>query len=80
MPGHIQAAFGRDFLALLGHQGDHVGFDPQRDRLHLGGRRHLEVEAAADHLTQHLHIPVLDVAPVLTQVHRDAVGAPQFGQ
>ena len=80
MAGHIQAAFGGHLLAFLRHQGHHVGPDPQGDCLHLGGGGHLQIEAAAQGGPQHLHIPVLDVAPVLPQVHGDAVGAAQFRQ
>ena len=40
----VEPALGRPLLALLGHDAGRVGFVPERDRHHLLGRRHLEVE------------------------------------
>ena len=56
------------------------GFTCARDRQHLVGGRHLQVEDAAHGLAQHAHVAVLDVPPVLAQVHGDAVGARQLAQ
>ena len=47
------------------------------DADHLVGGRHLEVELDVRELAQAAHVLVLDVAPVLAQVHGDAVGAAQ---
>ena len=72
----VEAALGRDLVAAL-----RAPASPSRARMrqaiadHLVGRRHLEVELDVRQLAQPAHVLVLDVAPVLAQVHGDAVGA-----
>ena len=80
LSGHVQAPLGRHLFAAFRHQGHHVGADPQGDRLHFRGGGHLQVETGAHGGPQQLHVPVLDVAAVLPQVHGDAVGAAQLGE
>ena len=41
---------------------------------HLLGHRHLQVHVRLEQAAQHAHVAVLDVAAVLAQVQRDAVG------
>ena len=72
---NIQATFGGDLVPALGHQHRHLRLDAARDADHLVGRGHLEVQLDVGELAQPAHILVLDMAPVLAQVHRDAVGA-----
>ena len=44
-------------------------------RQHLLGHGHLEVHAGLQQAAQRAHVPVLDMAAILAQVHGDAVGA-----
>ena len=53
----------------------HLGLELAGDADHFVGRRHLQVELDVRQLAQPAHVLVLDVAPVLAQVHGDAVGA-----
>ena len=71
----VEAALGGDLVPPLGHQHRHLRLDAAGDVDHLVGRRHLEVELDVRQLAQPAHVLVLDVAPVLAQVHGDAVGA-----
>src|SRR6185437_16108342 len=73
----VEAALGGHFLAALGNQHRHLRADVARDRHHLLGRRHLEVELNVRELAQPPYVRVLDVAPVFAQVHGDAVRAAQ---
>ena len=41
---HVEPAFGRALLALFGHEAGGVRARVQRDRHHLVGRGHLEIE------------------------------------
>ena len=80
LSGHIQAPLRGDLLPPFWHQGDHVGLDPQRNRHHLLGGGHFQVEAGANGLAQQLHIPILDVTPVFPEVHGDPIGPTKFSQ
>ena len=51
----------------------------ERDREHLVGRRHLEVERKGDAPHQSVDVGVGDVPPVFAQVRRDAVGPRPLG-
>jgi hypothetical protein len=62
----------------LRNQHRHLRAQALRDRDHLLGRRHLEVELDVRELAQPAHILVLDMAPVLAQVHGDAVRAAEM--
>ena len=46
--GRVEAAFGGALLAPLRHEAGGVRPMPERDRQHLVGRRHLEVERQRD--------------------------------
>ena len=76
LAAHIQSPFGGHLLALLGHQGDHVGLDAKGDRFHFGGGRHFQIQAASHRGPQQVHIAILDVAAVFPQVNGDAIGPP----
>ena len=80
LAGHIQPPFGGHLLPALRHQGHHVGADPEGDRGHGPCGRHLQVETGADGLPEQAHVTVLDVTAVLAEMHRDAVGPPEFSQ
>ena len=71
----VQAALGGDLLALFGDQGDLVRPHLFRDRDDVVREGHLQVIGPPHDLFQGDDIAVLDVAPVLAQVHGDAVGA-----
>jgi hypothetical protein len=75
---HVEAAFGGALLASLRHQAGGVRAEPQRDRRHLVGRRHLEIERLCETLHQARHVVVPDMAAVLAQMRRDAVGARRY--
>ena len=72
---HVEAAFGRQFLAALRHQAHRVRLGRKRDAQHLVGRRHLEIQRLGDFRLQPRHVVVADVAAILAQVRGDAVGA-----
>ena len=59
----------------LGHQHGAVGAHHQREGHHLVGGRHLEVQSRANGAAQAMHIVVLDVSTILSQMHGDAVGS-----
>ena len=75
LPGRVEPALGRHLLAPLGDDTGRVRAVPQRDRDHLLGRGHLEIERQRDAADQLRDILVHDVAPVLAQMRGDAVGA-----
>ena len=76
----VEAALGREFFTLFRHQHRHVGRQVRGEVAHRGGRGHLQVEPGLHDLPQRAHVPVLDVAAVLPQVHGDPRGAAQFRQ
>jgi len=53
--------------------------DPAGDPDDVGMRAQLEVHHRADAAREGHHIRILDVPPVLAQMHRDAVGAAALG-
>ncbi len=75
LSGDVESTFRRDLVAALGDQHGHFGPQPARDSQHLVRRRHFEIELDVHQLPQPAHILVLDVPPILAQVHGDAVGA-----
>ena len=56
------------------------GSDAAGDVEHLVVAGHLQVQLHGDRLAQDRQVAVLDVAAILAQVERDAVGPAQFGQ
>ena len=77
LPCYVETAFGRDFLPPLGHQHRHFRLERARDLDHFVRRRHFEIELDVHQLAQTAHILVLDMAPVLAQMNRDAIRAAQ---
>ena len=75
LPGGVEAALGGALLALLGDDAGGVRAVGERDRQHLLGRRHFQVERDFELRHQPIDIVVGDVAPVLAQMGGDAVGA-----
>ncbi len=75
LPHDIEPAFGGALRAPLGHEADGMRLRLERDRDHLVGRRHLEVERLGDLGLEARDVVVADVAAILAQMRRDAVGA-----
>ena len=75
LAGDIEAAFGGALLAPLGHEADGVRPGLERDRHHLVGRRHLEIERLGDLGLEPRDVVIADVAAVFAQMRGDAVGA-----
>ena len=75
LAGGVEAALGGPLLALFGDDAGGVRAVGERDRQHLLGRRHLQVERDFEPRHQRVDILVGDVAPVLAQMGGDAVGA-----
>ena len=78
LPRHVEPAFGRDFLAAFRYEHRHLGFHFHGDVDHFIGRRHFEIELDVNEIAQTTHVLVLDVAPILAQMHGDAVGAAEM--
>ncbi len=76
----VETAFGRALLALLGHQATGVGHVAQRDRQHLLGRRHLQIERTRQLGLEPRDVVVADMAAILAQMRGDAVGPGFDGQ
>jgi hypothetical protein len=77
---HVEAAFGREFLALFRDERDHVRLYGQGNFGHglIGG--HLQIELGANEFPQKAKIAVLNMPPVFSEVDDNAVGAGQFHQ
>ena len=75
LAGDVEPAFGGALLAPLRHQAGGMRLGPERDREHLVGRRHFEIERLGDLGLQARDIVVADMAAVLPQMGGDAVGA-----
>ena len=72
---HVEPAFGGRFLAPLRHDAGGMRARLQRDVDHLARRRHLEIQRLGDLRLQPRDVVVADVAAILAQMRRDAVGA-----
>src|SRR5439155_26379157 len=79
VPRDIETTLGGELLAPLGHEAGVLGANAEREGHHRVGHRHLEVQLDAQPAAELLHVPLLDVAPVLAQVHGDAVRARGLG-
>ena len=76
----VKPTFGGDLLPTFRNQRHHVGPDTQRNSEHLSRRRHLKIEAGTNGLTQQFDVPILDMATVFPQMHRDAVSPAELGK
>ena len=70
----IEPAFGRELRPSLGHKANRMWLRLERNRNHLLGGRHLEIERLADLGLEARHVVIADMAAILTQMRRDAVG------
>ena len=75
-----EAAFGGDLPTPLRHKRGLERARAAREAHDVGMRAELEIHERADRALQRAHVRVLDVAPVLAQVRRDAVGAAAFAR
>ena len=71
----VEPAFGRALLALFGDDARGVRAVAQRDRQHLGGRRHFEIERDRQLGAKSGDVVVGDVPPIFAKVRGDAVCA-----
>jgi hypothetical protein len=71
----VESALGRPLGALFRDDTGGIGFGLQRDRHHLGRRRHFEVERAIELGHEARNIVVGNVTPVFAQMRSDVVGA-----
>jgi hypothetical protein len=76
----VEAALGGDFLPAFGNERHLIRLDPAGDIDHLRCNRAFQIEFDLHRASQHLQIPVLDVASVLAEVHGDCIGTAQLGQ
>jgi hypothetical protein len=79
LAGGIETALGGAFLATLWDDADGMGPKPQGDVHHFAGRRHFEIERTIDARLEPRNIIVTNVAAILPQVRRNAVGAGRDG-
>src|SRR6185437_3586741 len=70
-PGHVESAFGGDFLTPFGNQADLVRMKLERQLDHFIGGRKLLVEPNVDFLAQPAEIVVLDMTTVFAQMKCD---------
>ena len=75
MADHVKPALGCDFFALFRHDTGGVGSMFKGDGQHLSCCRHFKIERLGDLCHQPADIMINDMAPVFTQMCRDAIGA-----
>jgi hypothetical protein len=80
MSQEVESALGGNFLSLLRHECHLVGLivAGDADDRGLGGK--LQVELDGDGFSQHAKIAVLNMASILAEVQRDAIGATKFSE
>ena len=76
---HLQPPFRGQFCPVLRHQAAVRGFQAPGDCDHFRRVRHLEIQAGLHSQQQGRRIAIDDMATILAQVHRDAVGAGLLG-
>jgi hypothetical protein len=74
LPHHVEPALGGELLPPLRHDAGGVRPRLQRDVDHLAGCSHLEVQRLGQLRLQPRDIIIADVAAILAQMRRDAVG------
>ena len=77
---HIEPAFRRQLLAALRHETGVVRTKPFGQADHLGRHRHLQIDLGTSPLAQELHIPLLNMPPVLPQMDGDPVRPALLGE
>jgi len=71
---NVEPALGRALRALLRHEAGGVRLRPQGDRHHFLGGSQFEIERNGKRRLEAGHVLVADVAAVLAQMRRNAVG------
>ena len=79
LASHIQPAFGGHLQPAFGDKHGRSGHDGKRNGAHFVSRSHFQIQRHLDVLAEAADIVILNVATVLTKVHRDAGGAARDG-
>ena len=74
LAGHVEPAFGGALSAPLRHQARRMRLGPHRNRNHVVGRRHFEIQRLVDFGLQPGDVIVADMPAILAQMRGDAVG------
>ena len=72
---HVQSPFSRYLLAVLWNQADIIGENSERSLHNFRGISHFEVQFCNNALSQAEHIPILNMSPVDSQMHRNPARA-----
>ena len=78
MTCHIQTALRGDFLPSLRHEANNVRLQLECNVNNLGSVGHFKIEPCLDDLAELLDIKILNMAPVFSQMRRDAMSAGGF--
>ena len=70
----VEAAFGRALAAFFRDEATGVRTRVERNRHHIVGRRHLEIQRLRNLPSQPRHVLVANMAPVLAQMGGNAIG------
>ncbi len=68
------------FVPAFGNEGHHVGLKRPGELPHLVGGGHLEIEPSLDGLSKHVHVALVHMAAVESEMHGDLIGAGVLGQ
>jgi hypothetical protein len=80
LAGHIQTAFGGQFLSPLRNQTDILRQHLERNGEHFVGDGHFQIHLGLQQGAQDMHIGILDVAAVFAQMQGDRIRASRFRQ
>jgi hypothetical protein len=80
LTGSVDPAFSGALFALFRNDASGVRFEPERNRKHLIGRRHLEIERNAERMDKSFDVGVGDVTPILAQMGGNSVCARSLRQ
>ena len=71
--GDVETALSGYFQTVLRNETNKVWFNLQCDLEDLGGISHFEIELCVNALPQFKNIPILNMATIQTQMHRDRI-------
>jgi len=80
VPGNIEPALGRDFLAPLGYDRDLVRLQTLGDREHFVGERHLQIEHRSNGACDFDDVVVLHMPAIFAQMCGDPIRACIFAE
>jgi len=78
LAGHVETAFGCQFLTLFGHEANVVRLHLARDVEHFLRDRAFQIHSRLQKRTQRAHVGVHDMSAVFAQMQRDCVSARLF--